>query len=89
MYDILKKGRLHNLNIKCQLKLFDKVVKPILLYGCEVLGMGNTSVIERRVHLKFRKLLLNLKKSTPDYMIYGELGRFPLPLSTTRIAAYV
>lgn len=52
MYGILKKGRLHSLNIKCQLELFDKVVKPILLYGCEVWGMGNTSVIER-VHLKF------------------------------------
>ena len=79
MYDILKKGRLHNLDIKSQLELFDKVVKPILLYGCEVWGMGNTSVIER-VHLKFCKLLLNLKKSTPDYMIYGELGRFPLDI---------
>ena len=80
MYDILKKGRLHNLSIKCQLELFDKVVKPILLYGCEVWGHGNNAVIER-VHLKFCKLLLKLKKSTPDFMVYGELGRYPLDVN--------
>jgi hypothetical protein len=33
MYEVLKKGRLHNLSIQCQLDIFDKTVKPILLYG--------------------------------------------------------
>ena len=80
MYDIIKKGRLHNLSIKCQLELFDKIVKPILLYGCEIWGQGKNSVIER-VHMKFCKLLLRVKKSTPDYMIYGELGRYPLNIN--------
>ena len=73
MYEVLKKGRLHNLSIKCQLDLFDKTVKPILLYGCETWGFGKNDVIER-VHLKFCKL----KTSTPNYMVYGELGRYPL-----------
>ena len=31
-----------------------------------------------RVHLKFCKLLLHLKSSTPNFMIYGETGRMPL-----------
>ena len=35
IYEVLKKGRLHNLSIQCQLYIFDKTVKPILLYGCE------------------------------------------------------
>jgi hypothetical protein len=35
MYEILKKGRLHNLSIQCQLDIFDKTVKPILLYDCD------------------------------------------------------
>jgi hypothetical protein len=30
MYEILKRGKFHNLSISCQLDLFDKVVKPIL-----------------------------------------------------------
>ena len=36
MYAVLKLGRKHNLSIKCLLSLFDKMVKPILLYGCEI-----------------------------------------------------
>jgi hypothetical protein len=31
-------------------------------------------------HLKFCNLLLHLKSSTPSYMIYGELGRYPLEI---------
>ena len=77
MYDVLRKGRHNNLSIKCHLDLFDKVVKPILLYGCELWGFENTDLIER-VHLKFCKILLHLKESTPSYMVYGELGRYPL-----------
>jgi hypothetical protein len=54
------KGRLHNLSIECQLDLFDKIVKPILLYGCEVWGVGNNDIVER-VHLKFCKSILHVK----------------------------
>ena len=79
MYEVLRKGRLHNLSISCQYDLFHKIVLPILLYGCEVWGHVNTDLIER-FHLKFCKLLLCLKKSTPNYMIYGELGIYPLDI---------
>ena len=77
LYEILKRGEFHNLSISCQLDLFDKMVKAILLYGCELWGLSNCDIIER-VHLKYCKLLLNLKSSTPNCMIYGELGRYPL-----------
>ena len=36
MYEILERGKFHNLSISCHFDLFDKVVKPILLYGCEL-----------------------------------------------------
>ena len=36
MYEVLRKVRVHNLSLKCQYDLFDKIVKPILLYGCEI-----------------------------------------------------
>ena len=68
---------MYNLSIKSQYDLFDKIVKPILLYGCGIWGFGNIDIIER-VHLKFCKLILNLKKSTPNFMIYGELGIYPM-----------
>jgi hypothetical protein len=79
MYEVLKLGRLHNLPTPCQLDLFDKMVKPVLLYGCELWGYGNCDIIER-VHLKFCKMLLHMKSSTPLFMVYGELGRYPLEI---------
>ena len=62
-----------------QIDLFNKLIKPILLYGCEIWGIGNIDIIER-VQLKFLKMILNLKKSTPSYMVYGETGSFPLKI---------
>jgi hypothetical protein len=47
MYEVLKLGRKHSLSIKCLLNLFDKMVKPILLYGCEIWGFGNNDVLEK------------------------------------------
>ena len=79
MFSLLKKIRALNLPLDLQLELFDKMIKPILLYGAEIWGFGNCDVIER-VHLKFLKHVLHLKKSTPSHMIYGELGIFPITL---------
>ena len=78
MYEVLKRGRTHNLSIICQLELFDKIVKPILLYGSEIWGFSKNIDCLEKVHLRFCKLLLKLKTSTPNYMVYGELGRYPL-----------
>ena len=76
----LRKGRLHNLSVSCQYDLFHKNCKhQFLLYGCEIWGHVNTDLIER-LHLKFCKLLLCLKKSTPNFMVYGELGAYPLDI---------
>ena len=77
LFALLKKSRTLGLPSDIQIDLFDKTVKPILLYGSEIWGCGNCDVIER-IHLKFLKYLFNLKKSTPTYMIYGELGILPL-----------
>jgi hypothetical protein len=65
--------------LHCQLDLFDKMVKPVLLYGCELWDYGNCDIIEG-VHLKFCKMLLHMKSSTPLFMVYGELGRYLLEI---------
>ena len=69
---LLKKIRTLSLPIDIQIDLFNKTVKPILLYGCELWGIGNIDIIER-VQLKIYKQVLGLKQSTPSNMIYGEL----------------
>jgi hypothetical protein len=71
MYDILNKGRVHNLSVSCQLDLFDKIIIPMLTYGSEIWGYENIDTLEK-LHVKFCKLLLNLKTSTPNFMLYGE-----------------
>ena len=80
MYALISKSRkLQNLPIDIQLHLFDSLVVPILLYGCEIWGFENNSMIEK-LHLKYCKTILHVKKSTPSCMVYGELGRFPLDI---------
>ena len=66
-----------DLQICMQIDLFDKTVKPILLYGSKLWIFGNLDIIER-VQLKFFKHILNMKKTTPSFMVIGELGQFPL-----------
>ncbi|XP_067652544.1 uncharacterized protein [Haliotis asinina] len=80
MYAVLRKIRMLDMPLDCQLKMFDQIVQPILLYASEVWGYENTQLIER-LHLKFCKYILKVKMTTPDYMVYGELGRYPLDIS--------
>jgi hypothetical protein len=44
-----------------------------LQYSC----LNNNDIVEK-IHLKLCKTLLNLKTSTPSYMVYCELGRYPI-----------
>ena len=68
--------------------MFEKTVNPILLSGCEFIGTGNINILEQ-VQLKFLKHILNLKKSTPNCMVYGETGVMPLKLDVQcRIISY-
>ena len=88
LFALLRKIKCLSLPFDIQIDLFDKTIKPILLYGCEVWEYGNIDVIER-VQLKYFKYIFNLKKSTPSYMIYGELGIMPLSVEVqTRLISF-
>ena len=77
MFSLLRKIKCLNLPFDVQIDLFNKIVKPVLLYGSEIWGFGNLDILER-VQLRFYKYNFNLKTSTPSVMIYGELGILPL-----------
>ena len=53
------------------------MVVPVLSHGCEVWGFGDLTDIEK-VHTDFMKYILHVKNNTPNVMLYGDLGRFPL-----------
>lgn len=65
------------------MKLFDNTILPILTYGAEIWGFGDLTNIEK-IHTDFLKNILNVKRSTPHVMLYGELGRFPVTLHIKR-----
>jgi hypothetical protein len=79
MHQILLKINNLSLPIDLQLKLFDHTILPILTYGCEVYGYENLDMIEQ-VHCNFLRIITKSRKSTPRYMLYAELGRYPLEI---------
>ena len=59
---------------------FESFVGSISNYGSEVWGFSKANQLER-VHLKFLKRLLNVKRSTSNQAVYGETGRMALYLT--------
>ena len=68
---------MYNLPIDIMLDLFDKMILPILLYGCEIWGFENVESIEI-FYRKFLKYTMKLNIQTTNCMVYGEAGRKPL-----------
>ena len=77
MYGLLTKSNLIGLPLDIVCELFDTLVIPVLLYGCEIWGIENTACIEK-FHTKFCKLLLKLSNNTANCIALGELGRLKL-----------
>ena len=72
-HDIFKGAR------DIQLELFEKCVHPILLYGCEIWACEKMDVISK-LQLRFLKLILGVKVTTPTCMVLGEVGRYPIEI---------
>lgn len=90
-------AKIPNLSVKNQLKLFDSIIKPILLYGSEVWGaymhrfannlssiksmLGNINTLAEKLHSKFCKQILKINKYASNIAARCELGRYPLFIS--------
>ena len=69
-------------------KILEGQVQPILLYACEVWGLNKCNVIET-VNLYSLKQFLNVHVKTPNIMIYGDTGRYPLSINAAmRLAKF-
>ena len=79
MYSLISRGRKLELPFDIMLELFQSLVVPIISYGCEVWGYAMIKEIEI-LHLKFIKLLLKVKPSTCNAMVYGETGVYPIKI---------
>ena len=79
MFSVISKARKLNLPVSIQIHLFNTMIEPILLYGCEAWGFESVDIIDR-FQLQFYKIILKAKKSTPTCMLLGELGELPLSI---------
>ncbi|KAK6191078.1 hypothetical protein SNE40_002826 [Patella caerulea] len=64
-------------SVQDSLFLFDRMILPILTYGCEIWGFVDIKNIEN-VHLNFCKFILHVNSRTSHAAVYGELGREPI-----------
>ena len=58
-------------------KLFDSMVKPILVHGAEIWGYHYSKIVER-VQIQYCRTFLGVSKSTNNDVVLGECGRLPL-----------
>lgn len=71
-----------NLDSSVFFQLFDAQIKPMLLYASEIWGISRLAVVES-AHLFACKRFLGVSNRTPNHMIYGETGRYPLFIEST------
>ena len=70
-----------HLPIDLQIDLF-KLVKPVLLKGCEACGFGNVEIIKHQA-IEIPKICFKLKKCIPNQIVYGDVGTYHLKLIYT------
>ena len=61
--------------------IFDAQVLPVIMYGSEIWGYQQFDVIEK-THMYACKKVLNVGLQTPNKMVLGDLGRFPVYIQT-------
>ena len=62
-------------------KILDCQILPYVLYGSEIRGLKEVPDIER-VHVFALKGYLKFGCQTPNTMVYGKTGRYPLFVTT-------
>ena len=77
IFSTLSMCRASDLPIDLTLEMFHKIIAPCTLYGAELYGFLNCSILET-LQLKYLKYSLKLKKSTSTLLLLGETGFLPL-----------
>ena len=69
-----------------KLQLFNAVVKPILLYGSEIWGIGEKINEIEKVFTTFLRRILGVRRSTPTSFLWRETGEMPLRVTILKQA---
>ena len=63
--------------VNMKLSLFESLVKPVILYGCEIWGFCKAKRLDT-FYLRFLKHNLYVRKTTPTCFVYRECNVYPL-----------
>ena len=58
-------------------------MQPIVLCGAEIWGLESSSSVIDNVHLSGLKRGLSVDRRTPNDLVYGEVGRFPIHINAS------
>ena len=82
IFAINSKMNIKFLSPKMLLKLFDSMICPLLLYGCELWEPYLNHDYDRcdsnyikKIHTQFLKRILGVNRSTTNILVRGDLGR--------------
>ena len=56
-------------------------MQSVVLYGAEIRGLESSSSVIDNVHLFGLKRYLGVDRRTPNDLVYGEAGRFPIQIN--------
>ena len=86
-------GSLPSIPVKTYIRLFDTMIKPILMYGSEVWGaymfepntsayyivtmLKDVNILMEKLHSKICKQILMVNRKASNYAVRYELGRYP------------
>ena len=86
---IISRARAKNMPmVDIQLKLLDTLVMPMVIYRAEVWGFEYLNKLDQ-LERQSMKLMMNVRSSTPKYMIDTELGRLSLSITIkSRMTGY-
>ena len=73
MFTLLRTIKTLDLPYDIQIELFDKTIKPILLYASEIWSFGQNDVLEK-IQLNFFKYVSNLKVILYSYFILKKMN---------------
>ena len=68
--------------VKIFLKMFDAQIQPIMLYGAEIWGINDSYTEIEKTHMFAMKRFLRVSPKTPNDIVYGEFGRYPLRINS-------
>jgi len=82
-------------SVSTLLHLFDHMIKPIVLYGCEIWGTLTNATLQtttdiydlfkdwefEKLNIKFCKYILGVNRRSTNIAILSELGKYPLHIS--------